>query len=153
MVDRFLASGRDKLVVIVVSDFDPEGVDIPHSFGVSLRDDFDIDPDRLVIVKAALTYAQVQSMDLHEGQLGKTEGARYGAFVEKYGERCWELEAVPDATLLAIVEETIRQTIDLEAFERERQIQKNEQAELNDHRRTIKTALAGVTLDIGGNDD
>ena len=42
MVDRFRDSGREKLVVIVVSDFDPEGQDIPGSFGVSLRDDFGI---------------------------------------------------------------------------------------------------------------
>jgi hypothetical protein len=42
MVDRFRASGKEKLIVIVVSDFDPEGQDIPNSFGLSLRDDFDV---------------------------------------------------------------------------------------------------------------
>jgi hypothetical protein len=42
-------------VVIVVSDFDPEGEDIPASFGVSLRDDFGVSTGRLRIIKAALT--------------------------------------------------------------------------------------------------
>lgn len=56
MVDRFRASGRDKLVIVVACDFDPEGEDIPNSFGLSLRDDFGIYPDQLEIVKASLTY-------------------------------------------------------------------------------------------------
>jgi hypothetical protein len=80
MVDRFNDSGREKLVVIVVSDFDPEGQDIPGSFGVSLRDDFSIPEDRLRIVKAALTAEQVRTMNLHEGQLSKESSSRYQRF-------------------------------------------------------------------------
>ena len=66
MVDRFRQSGRERLVVIVVSDHDPEGADIPGSFGVSLRDDFNVAPDQLRIIKAALTAEQVRTMNLHE---------------------------------------------------------------------------------------
>lgn len=145
MVDRFKASGRKKLIVIVVSDFDPEGEDIPHSFGVSLRDDFDIDPDKLVIIKAALTHSQVQAIpDLHEGQFAKKDGARYKAFTEKYGNRCWELEAIPTDLLQGILEETIRRAIDLEAFERELEIQRDEQEQLSENRQQVKAALAGM---------
>src|SRR5207244_13084840 len=32
MAERYRKSGKDKLVLIVASDFDPEGEDIPHSF-------------------------------------------------------------------------------------------------------------------------
>ncbi len=60
MVERFKASGRECLIVIVVSDFDPEGEDIPGSFGVSLRDDFHIADNKLRIVKAALTAEQIE---------------------------------------------------------------------------------------------
>lgn len=60
MVDRLRVSGKEKLIVIVVSYFDPEGQDIPNAFGLSLRDDLDIDPDELVIIKAALKHQQKQ---------------------------------------------------------------------------------------------
>jgi hypothetical protein len=144
MMERFEASGREKLVVIVVSDCDPEGVDIPHAFGVSLRDDFHIDSDQLVVIKAALTYAQVQQLDLHEGQFAKKDGARYKAFVQKYGTRCWELEAVDTKILRATVEARIRRVLDLAAFERELEIQRTEQQQLNEHRQAVMKALAGI---------
>ena len=145
MIDRFEQSGREKLVVIVVSDHDPEGEDIPNAFGLSLRDDFDIDEDRLVIVKAALTHQQVQTMQLHEGQWAKDGSSRYHRFVERYGKRCWELEAVPSDTLREIVEGCIRSVLNQDAFERELATQQGEQAELDEYRARIKTALAGIT--------
>jgi hypothetical protein len=41
------------------SDFDPEGENIPDSFGRSLLDDFGLAPEQLTMVKAALTHEQV----------------------------------------------------------------------------------------------
>ena len=38
----YKASGKDKLIILVLSDFDPEGEDIPHSFARSMRDDFGV---------------------------------------------------------------------------------------------------------------
>lgn len=146
MVDRFRESGRERLIVVVASDFDPEGEDIPNAFGVSLRDDFGIDADSLVVVKAALTAEQAQTMGLHEGQLAKEDLARYKRFVEKHGNRCWELEAIPTQTLRQIVEGAIRSVLDLEAFEGELQKQEQEQDELDEHRRRIRQALADVQL-------
>jgi hypothetical protein len=142
MVDRFRASGREKLVVVAVFDHDPEGEDAPNAFGVSLRDDFGLDPSRLVIVKAALTHAQAQALALHEGQLAKDGSSRYTRFVAKYGDRCWELESVPTDTLREIVEDCIRSRLDLPAFEREVEIQRREKRELEQHRRKIKGLIA-----------
>jgi len=150
MVDRFRESGREKLIVIVVSDFDPEGQDIPNAFGLSLRDDFDIEPERLVIIKAALTHQQTQELDLHQGQIAKDESARYDRFVDAYGERCWELESVPTDTLREIVEANIRRTIDLDAFNDELAKQTQEQKELNEHRRRVREALADIRWDEEG---
>jgi DNA-binding Lrp family transcriptional regulator len=141
MVDRFKAGGREKLVLIVVSDFDPEGCDIPNSFGVSLRDDFGIEPEKLVIVKAALTQSQIQTLDLHEGQIAKEDSSRYRRFRENYGSRCWELEAVPNEKLREIVEDCIRACLDIEAFERELTIQKKDRAEINEQRLRIKEKI------------
>jgi len=141
MVDRFRASGREKMVVIVVSDFDPEGQDIANSFGLSLRDDFGVRPEQLVIVKAALTHRQTQELDLHEGKLGKTEGSRYQRFLDAYGPRVWELEAVPNETLCEIVDHTIQGVLDMDLFRAEVEKEREEQGELDFHRQRVIDAM------------
>jgi hypothetical protein len=141
MVERFRASGKEKLIVVVTSDFDPEGQAIPNSFGLSLRDDLDVDEDKLVIIKAALTQRQTQELDLHEGQIAKEDSARYDQFVKAYGERCWELEAIPTDTLREIVEAIIRQTIDMDAFRRELELQEQDKRELKVYRRRARELL------------
>lgn len=148
MVDRFRDSGRDCLVVIVVSDFDPEGEDIPGSFGVSLRDDFGISEQQLRIVKAALTAAQVRSLDLHEGQLSKETSSRYQRFVNLHGNRAWELESLTADQLREIVEAAIRGVLDIDAFEAEVERERREQLELDDKRRQLRHVIAASTDDL-----
>ena len=148
MVDRFLASGKEKLIVVVVADFDAEGQDIPNAFGLSLRDDFGIDPDKLVIIKAALTHQQTQELDLHEGQWAKEDSARYDRFVKTYGKRCWELEAVNDDQLQEIIEATIRRTIDLDAFNDELATQEQERDDLDVHQQSVREALADIEWEV-----
>ena len=62
MAKRFKASGKDRLIVLVISDFDPEGEDIPHSFVRSMRDDFGI--KSIDGMKVCLTHNQVKERDL-----------------------------------------------------------------------------------------
>ena len=50
---RYRASGKQKLVLLIVSDFDPDGEEIANSYARSFRDDFDIDD--VHAVKVALT--------------------------------------------------------------------------------------------------
>ncbi len=57
MAERYRASGKDKLVLLILSDFDPDGEEICQSFVRSMRDDFSIDNDHPV--KVALTHEQV----------------------------------------------------------------------------------------------
>jgi hypothetical protein len=141
MVDRFRNSGRENLVVIVVSDFDPEGEDIPASFGISLRDDFNVASEKLQIVKAALTADQVRTMGLHEGQLSKETSSRYRRFVEVHGDRAWELESLTADQLREIVEAAIRGVLDLPAFEAEVEREQQEQSELEAKRRQLRRSL------------
>ena len=52
MQQRFLKSGKEKLIVLFLTDFDPDGEEIAHSFVRSMRDDFDVPVEG---VKVALT--------------------------------------------------------------------------------------------------
>lgn len=148
MVDRFRESGREKLVVIVVSDFDPEGEDIPGSFGVSLRDDFGIPEHKLRIVKAALTAEQVRTMSLHEGQLSKETSSRYQRFIAAHGKRAWELESLTADQLRKIVEAAIRGVLDLPAFEAEVAREQQEKVELDEKRQQLRRALAADATEL-----
>ena len=61
MAERFRRSGREKLIVLFLTDFDPDGEEIAHSFVRSMRDDFDVPVEGK---KVALTGAQVRELHL-----------------------------------------------------------------------------------------
>ena len=57
--ERYIASRKQRLILIVLSDFDPEGEQIPQVGGRTLRDDFGIND--LEIIKAGVTRDQINS--------------------------------------------------------------------------------------------
>ena len=99
-----------------------------------------------MIIKAALTHQQTQELNLHEGQMAKEESARYERFVDAYGDRCWELEAVPNDTLQEVFEGTIRRTIDLDAFEAELEKETEEKDNLDTYRGRVLDLLEDVEI-------
>ena len=62
LVKAKLKSGKEKLLLVVLADQDPEGEDIGRSFAQSMRDDFGI--TNIVPIKVALTAEQVESLHL-----------------------------------------------------------------------------------------
>jgi hypothetical protein len=143
MMDRFKASGKEKLVLVVVSDHDPEGDDIPISFGNSMVEDFGIDPENLLITKACLTHAQAVELGVHEGQLTEDKnGSRRAAFEAKYPDkRCWELEAIPFDTLRTLVEDTFCGALDMDMFNAEVEIELTERRELSRRKEALQKKL------------
>jgi hypothetical protein len=142
MVQRFWKSGKDRLVLLVVSDFDPEGEDIAHSFARSLRDDFEI--QSITPIKVALTKQQVVGMNLPPGMIAKQASTRRKGFVGRHGENVYELESVPPDRLQQILRDAIDSVIDIEAFNRELAAEKEDAGNLEGVRRRVHHALAGV---------
>jgi hypothetical protein len=143
MWGRFRLSGKERLVLLILSDFDPEGEDIAHSFARSLRDDFDL--DKVDAIKVALTADQVAEMDLppdYQPMKAKKSSSRYKKFVERYGEHAFELEAIPPRRLQEILRAAINSVIDVEAFNREIDAEKRDAAHLEGLRRSL-TKLMG----------
>jgi hypothetical protein len=62
MAQRFGHSGKRRLILLVLSDFDPEGDDIPRAMGRTLRDDFGV--AEVEVIKIGLTGAQVRALRL-----------------------------------------------------------------------------------------
>jgi hypothetical protein len=143
MAQRYQASGKEKLILMVVSDFDPEGEDICHSFARSMRDDFGV--RAIEPIKVALTHEQVLELGLPPNFKAKEKSSRFRRFVEKYGDDVFELEAVPPETLQRIIRETIDSVIDVEAFNAEIEREKKDAAHLDATRKTVHEALRDIT--------
>lgn len=144
IADRFRRSGKDKLVLIFLSDFDPEGEDIPTSFSHSMRDDFGV--TKIVPVKSSLTDKQVRALNLHPNMDAreKADGSRYKEFSKKHGDSVHELEAVEPEQLQTMLRETIDSVLDLDAFNAEIELEKQNEAQLEGLRRTILKMVSPV---------
>jgi hypothetical protein len=151
MARRFRKSGKERLVVIIVSDFDPDGETIAESFARSMRDDFAI--KKIDAIKAALTYQQTQELTLPPAMKAKKRGAGdefrgiAKKFVEKYGENVYELEAIPPEKLQEIVTSTIDSVLDVDAFNYEVAKEREDCVILDAARRRAHAALRGVLSD------
>jgi hypothetical protein len=146
MAERFWKSGKDKLVILALSDFDPEGEDIAHSFARSMRDDFRIGQDALVPIKVALTYQQVQKMNLPPEMIAKKASSRRRKFVDRHGEHVYELEAVSPDALQQILRDAIDAVIDVDAFNKERDTEAKDAQYLDRVRNLLKEQMKGVDL-------
>lgn len=145
MAERFEASGKQKLVLLIVSDFDPEGEDIAHSFARSMRDDFGI--DQIHPIKVALNSEQVRQHKLPPIMQAKVSSSRYKSFVKRYGKDVFELEALAPEMLQEIVREAIEAVIDGDAYAAEILAEREDAAFLEGARRTVCDAIHCIDLE------
>ena len=151
MAKRFEKSGKSKLILLAVTDLDPDGESIAETFARSMRDDFGI--KSIHPIKVALTYPQVGQYNLPACMEAKVSSSRCKSFVEKYGRNVWELEALPPATLQQTVRDAITGVMDLDLFTREQQAETADAVSLKAIRVTVQTQLAGIKLFRSGTDD
>jgi hypothetical protein len=148
MAERFDLSGKDTLLLLVLSDYDPEGEDIPHSFARSMRDDFGI--EGVEFVKVALTREQVQELNLPPGLTAKEGSSRRQKFVERHGEHVYELEAVEPDRLQTILRNAIESVLDMDLFRAEEQAERRDAAYIAGVRKAVHEMLGELQLDDDG---
>ena len=110
---RFKESGKDNLVVIYVSDLDPEGVNMPASWKKYLEHDF---KTVATVLRAAVTPEQVKRFNLPPDADVKLTSTRAPGFVKEYGDQCWELDSMPEAALIGEVLNAVKSQLDIGAF-------------------------------------
>jgi hypothetical protein len=145
MARRFRDGGKENLVILFLSDFDPEGEDIPHSFALSMRDDFGVKNVRPV--KVALTAQQVARMQLHPQMQAKKQSSRYEKFSGRHGDDVFELEAIPPEALQQLLRDAIDGVLDVGAFNAEVDAEKRDATHLDQVRRQVHTLLGDLRLD------
>lgn len=149
IAQRFLRSGKSRLVLVIVSDFDPDGEEISQSLARSMRDDFEI--EKIYPVKAALTREQTQSFKLPKGLKAKSKSKNFKKFVNFNGsDDCWEVESLSPTQLQELVREAVNGVLDLDLFNKEIAQEQVDAQRLSAVRSTITKSLD--TLDISGED-
>jgi hypothetical protein len=103
------------LIVLYVGDFDPSGlfmsaVDLPKRLA-------EYGADHVRLVRVALTQDQTVGLPSFAAS-DKRKDPRYRWFVERYGERCWEIDAMDPRDLRDCVEEWIKSLIEPTAWAR-----------------------------------
>ena len=118
LAERFKKSGKEKLIVLTIADFDPAGIMIARSFTQRLRDYFGI--TNVDARRVALTQDQIENYALPVGgNINDKDDVNKKTFRAQFGEDTYEVEALDPADLEAIVEEAIEQTIDIDAYNHE----------------------------------
>jgi hypothetical protein len=144
LAERYEDSGKERLIVIVLSDFDPEGEMIPQVGGRTLRDDFDI--DRLSIIKAGVTREQIEKYNLPPQNFAKETSSNHKWFVDRNGgdDTVYELEALEPQVMMDDLDAVIRGVIDLDLFNRELANEEGEAGYLETVRKKAAEALKGL---------
>lgn len=71
--------------------------------------------DEVEVVRLALNYDQVLTWDPPENPVKDTD-SRAGAYHERFGESCWELDAVEPRALADLVEEAVFEVRDVDLW-------------------------------------
>ncbi len=145
IVKRFKQSGKDSLCLLVLGDFDPEGINIGESLLQSIREDFGV--ENVQAVRVGLNPEHIERFNIHNDTEAKKKSARYISFVKRFGKRVYELEALSPEQLQMILSETIDSVIDVEAFNAELKAEKLDAAYLQAVRERIYENVLGLIDD------
>ncbi len=115
-------------LVFYVGDFDPSGM---YMSEVDLPERLERYGGKVIIRRLALTEKDILDPDLPSFSVEDKSGdPRYKWFKKNYGDRCWELDALPPPVLRARVRNTIEAHISNEAWERCRDVEAAERRSL-----------------------
>lgn len=143
LVRRFKQSGKSKLVLLMLTDFDPDGEEIASSFARSLRDDFGL--ANIHPLKVALTPQDVIDNDLPSDMDAKESSPNYQKFIRKFkSTKVVELDAAPVKLLQSKLREAIHSVIDVNEFNAQRQLERDDAANIEAHRQVVFDAIKGA---------
>lgn len=102
------------LTVLYVGDWDPSGL---HMSAVDLPRRLAQYGGHLAVLRLALTEGDTRSDLPSFAADTKRKDARYRWYLQRFGARCWELDALSPVVLRERVERAIRERLDLEAWD------------------------------------
>jgi hypothetical protein len=130
---RFKASGKDQLVIVIISDYDPEGLELANDAVRTLRDIFGLPVKYL---RVGVTREQVDELGLVEdSNPGKVESKHLESFIETTGsDKTWECEALPPEYLRKALRVALESAMDTEILNRTEEAEVEACAEIDEIR-------------------
>lgn len=132
-VESRTGSNKPKCILIIVSDHDPEGLDLANDAVKSLRDRHGVD---VVATRPAITLRQARQLNLKDNY-AKEGSSRLKEYVRNTGTTStWEVEALEPAMLIQLVHDAILKAMDTNQLNavQEREVQDKQQIRrLKDH--------------------
>ena len=137
----FSDSGKKKMTLIVVSDFDPEGLELPDDAIRSLA--LFHDRDKIDGMRIAVTPKQIEELGLVEDfNPAKTESHLLARFEKRTGDtKTWEVEALPSDYLVEQIKAAIEANMDMEIYQNLRDQEERDCTELSVIRSTIASQM------------
>jgi hypothetical protein len=113
---RFRRSGKERMTLIIVSDYDPAGFALADDAIRSLRDLHNVPVDGHRI---AVTKEQIEELGLAEDfNPAKEDGERLNKFIRQTGgAKTWEVEAIGSEYLVDQIKAAIEANMDMEVYE------------------------------------
>jgi hypothetical protein len=147
LLGRFEKSGKERLAILYVADFDPEGVTIPHAFTRSLIDDFGVDESIITPVRVALTPEQISQYKLPPMLKAKKSSTNYKRFVRETGsDDAFELESLPPDAIEGIVTEAIESVVDRDFLNAEIEAERSDAIHIEKIREQAKQLLQSIDV-------
>lgn len=123
--ERFLDCDREDTAILYFGDFDPSGENMVDSLRKRLAF-FDCEPE---IIKCALTAEDIQLYNLPPG-VTKEGDTRSKAFIEKFGDVCVELDALPGGVLRDRLTTEVEKRMDMRALAKVKAQEERERTQL-----------------------
>jgi hypothetical protein len=106
---------RKNVVILHFGDHDPSGLDMSRDLSSRLDAYSDTNDGGLVVKRIALGIEQVKGLALPPNPTKKAD-SRAREYTARYGDECWELDAVPPDTLAQWVRDAVEREIDSSAW-------------------------------------
>lgn len=137
---RFIAketeAGREtdrQGILLYIGDHDPSGEDMVRD----IQDRLDMFGANVEVEKIALTMAQVEEYNPPPNPTKHTDTRSQG-YIDKYGEECWEVDALSPDVLHQIVKDAILEHLDLEAMDKVKEQEETDKTKLKSFVKEMK---------------
>jgi hypothetical protein len=134
-VDEFIANTKP-VTVFYLGDHDPSGEDMVRDITERLKE-FGV--KRLTVEKLALTMAQIRRFNPPPNP-AKLSDSRAKAYIAKYGQQSWEVDALPPRELQRIIRGALASVIDVDKMNA---VKAREEADKETLRRAFERAKKG----------
>jgi hypothetical protein len=137
-VDNHSGPNKPKCILIIVSDHDPEGLNLADDAVRSLKDRHGVE---VIATRPAVTLEQVRKYKLPSNP-AKESSSRYREYVKRSGTKsCWECEALEPDVIRKCVHDAILDAIDVDQLNAVQEWEREEKQDIARIRAKLGTKL------------